>query len=267
MRLHAAGCVLGSVLAAACSPSPSGPAEPTRSVVGLNMSQQELVVPRNATATLRATAVFSNGATEDVSTASVWTAADPAVARVAGGMVTAAGIGRTVVRAEYSGQSATATVIARRNTAAAAVMQAICPLPNTAILNGLEALVDGTLVKRIVLNDYIGTKSLSLALSGLSMAPGDHELRLTVIRVGFQAVRLTLNRHRTRDRLTVLRVSVQQSASVSPSPFRSDPGPVITLSDADTGETLSTMKLPAQEIVMQEYGGFSWNFAVPIFER
>ena len=244
MRFHAVCCVLGSVLAAACSPSPSGPAEPTRSVVGLNMSQQELVVPRNATATLRATAVFSNGATEDVSTASVWTAADPAVARVAGGTVTAAGIGRTVVRAEYSGHSATATVIARRNTAAAAAMQVMCPLPNTSILNGLEALVDGTLVKRIVLNDYIGTKSLSLALSGLSMAPGDHELRLTVLRVSFQP-----------------------SASVSPSPFRSDPGPVITLSDADTGEALSTLKLPAQEIVMQEYGGFSWNFAVPIFER
>jgi hypothetical protein len=123
-------------------------------------------------------------------------------------------------------------------------MTAACPLPSFAPLNVVEALVDGTLVKRVAENDYIGRQSMSLTFSGLPLAPGDHALRLTVTRQGYQ-----------------------QTASVSPLPIRADPGPIFTLSDADTGEALMTLQLPAQEIVMLEHGEYSWSLAVPIFDR
>ncbi|OPY59816.1 MAG: Serine/threonine-protein kinase PknD [Pelotomaculum sp. PtaU1.Bin035] len=91
------------------SAAPSTPPAPT--VTGLTLAPASLVLTAGGTGgTLTATAAYSDGHSENVTSSATWQSSNPAVATVAGGSVTPLTAGATTITATYSGQTAGASV-------------------------------------------------------------------------------------------------------------------------------------------------------------
>lgn len=238
--------VIGSSLVAlACANGHQTPVSPTRSLIGLALGQQSVVVGRNHTAALQLTASYSDGSTENVTSAATWSTSDGSVVRVDAGVVTAVGIGHATVRAEFTGRSASSEVTGRRNTTLSGSATAACS-PNVAILQGLEAVLDDTQVTRIEpVDDTHGIASVTVSFSDVPVIPGDHELKIKVLRTGFAI----------------------QSATPSPTTVTAAPGPRLKIIDADTGQELRVETLPDAQIVVTTSGQFSWRVSVPVFDQ
>ena len=238
--------VLGSsIFAVACGNGHQAPGSPTRSLVGLTVGQPSVIIGRNQTAALQLTASYSDGSSENVTSAATWSTSDSSIARVTTGVVTAVGIGHATVRADYSGRNASSEVTGRRNTTLSGSATATCS-PNVTILQALEAIVDDRQVKRIEpVDDTHGIGSISISFSGVPVMPGEHQLKINVLRTGFAI----------------------QTAAPSPTTVTANPGPQLQIIDADTGQQLRVEALPSAQIVVTTSGQFAWSVNIPVFDQ
>lgn len=232
-----------ALVACASACHSDSPAAPTRTLVAIELSQTALVVPRNETVSLQATGSFSDGSREDVTTQASWQVPDTAVAQVVGpGRISGVAPGQTVVRADYRGSSATRPVTVRRRTALSGVV-GVSTTPGWKFIAGLEAYLDGSQVGRVgFLSDHIGRDVWSLAFSDVGVNPGDHDFTIGVFRfVG------------SGDR---------------EQPITTTAPPSLTLTDADTRETLKVMQLSARAGVLPvDCTMLNWSVAVPLLDR
>lgn len=221
----------------------ASPAAPTRTLVAIELSQTALVVPRNETVSLQAMGSFSDGSREDVTAQASWRLSDTGVAQLAGpGKISGVAPGQTVVRADYSGYSATSPVTVRRRTALSGVVS-VSTTPGWLIIDGLEAYLDGSRVGRVGFqSDHAGGYLWSLTFSNAGVIPGDHDFRVDVVRFW--------------------------GTGESERPIGTPTPPTLTLSDADTHEILKAIPLSAQTNVLR--GGstpLNWSVAVPLLDR
>lgn len=116
----AAAALLAALQLAACS----GSKEAAPALQRLDLTPPTPSLPRGAALQLRATALWTSGAPQDVGAVATWTSSNPAVATVAGGLVTGVEPGSATVTASWSGQSAAVAVTV---TPAALVALAVDP--------------------------------------------------------------------------------------------------------------------------------------------
>jgi len=82
-----------------------------QSLSSLSLSPNQTAVDIGGTAQLTATATYSDGSSNDVSSSVTWSSADPRVASVsASGMVSGSATGNVAITASYQGQSASTTI-------------------------------------------------------------------------------------------------------------------------------------------------------------
>lgn len=92
------------------SSEPDDSAAPEVTLDSLSLSSQSEALYKGQTASLTATATFSDGSSADVTGEVTWSSSDTAVATVTGGEVLATGAGSADITAEVEGVSAVATV-------------------------------------------------------------------------------------------------------------------------------------------------------------
>lgn len=202
-----------------------------------------MVVPRNETVGVQAVGVFSDGSREDVTAQASWQLSDTAVAQVVGpGSISGVAPGQAVVRADYRGSSATRPVTVRRRTALSGVV-GVSTRPGYLIIDGLEAFLDGIRVGRVGFqSDHAGRYVWSMAFSGVEASPGDHDFRIDVFR--------------------------WPGSGDSDQPITTTAPLTLTLTDADTRETLKAVPLSEQANVLR--GGstrLNWPVTVPLLDR
>jgi uncharacterized protein YjdB len=94
-------------------------------------------IAKGTTAQFKATATYSDNSTQDITAAATWSSSAPAVATISNdttdGLASALTAGTTTIRAQYNGQSATATLTV---TAATLSSIAVSPSPAT-VVDGL----------------------------------------------------------------------------------------------------------------------------------
>src|SRR5471030_1624775 len=85
---------------------------PTANVVSVTVTPATAALPVAGTVQLTAVANYADGSSHDVTTASAWTSATPAVASVSasGGLATGVSVGSSVLGASFGGQSGSATL-------------------------------------------------------------------------------------------------------------------------------------------------------------
>jgi hypothetical protein len=90
------------------------PTSPT--AVDLALSLSTVTLPRYGSVQTTLRLARSDGTSQDVTGAAVWTSMAPAIATVQAGLVTAVGVGTANVAASYGGLTVGLDVVARRNT-------------------------------------------------------------------------------------------------------------------------------------------------------
>jgi len=120
--LRFAGSLLLSIVTASCgdsktiqgspgSPTPTpGTPSPSASLSRVLISGGVPLTQIGATAQFLATAVYSDGATQDVTQSALWFTSDPRVASVSAGRVTVVAFGQTFISVNYSGRGGSVTV-------------------------------------------------------------------------------------------------------------------------------------------------------------
>ena len=248
MKKLRALCLVGAALAISCNAvdSPSAPAS-TRTLTGLSLSHASVVIGRNATVQLQATASYSDASTADVTSSATWTTGNAAIAAVSSGTVTGSGLGRGQVQAAFGGKSASAEVTVRRNLA---MGTSVTVSTVNATVAALRASLDGTVIAVLgSVSDHYALRTRTIAFSEVNVTPGEHAIGVEVL--GFPSVLVS-----AETRPTAARV------------FTAAPAPVIQLSDADTGESLSPIPLSVQEVTVQTKDAtITWQFSVPVLDR
>src|SRR4051794_31350713 len=115
LKLRRLSAALGACFVAACSSSsgPTGPSAPVAAATGLPTTSSVSSVALSGSppavggsSPFIATATFSNGTTQSVTTQATWVSSNTAVATVSStGSLTAVGMGLTELRATYQGVS------------------------------------------------------------------------------------------------------------------------------------------------------------------
>jgi len=92
------------------TPGPTPTPSPTATLSRVLISGSVPLTQIGATAQLLATAVYSDGVTQDVTQAAAWSSTDPRVATVAAGRVTVAAFGHTLIVVNYSNRGGSVTI-------------------------------------------------------------------------------------------------------------------------------------------------------------
>lgn len=252
MKRLRALCVVTAMVAVGCEtteslPFPTSP-QPQKTLTTILLSDTSLTVGRNATALLRATASFSDGSTDDVTTDAVWTTENPEIVAISPGRVTGATPGRARVHASFGGKTASADVTVQRNITLTTSVRVAAANPRFTNIQALRASLDEKLIQQIDTgSDHAAYREMTIVLSGVIVSPGEHSLAIDVIRFGWA-------------------VGESQAATTT---YTTNPPPVIQLIDADTSAVLSSIALPAQVAASSPeapiIATFTWRFSVPTF--
>lgn len=233
-----------AILAGACGTDSATPA-PTPAIVSIALSLSSLTLPRYASVQTTVRVAKSDGTSEDVTNAATWTSSAPDVVTVRAGVVTASGLGRARVTAQYNGWSASFDVVTRRNTRVVGAVTVAAIAPGG--IHAVEARLDGRLVNGQSFSGLekswtmlVGTQSW--AAYDTSVAPGSHTLSA---------------------RITVFTQSGLQPGCASQS------GSYLEVRDADTSEVLTRIALPVQEQTGQSSNGvveLTWNLTIEEYQ-
>ncbi len=129
-----------ALVAALAATACSGSKDAAPSLTRLDVTPPAPTLPRGAALQLRATAVWSSGAPQDVGSVATWTTSNAAVASVAGGLVTGLATGSATITATWSGQ---VSAVALTVTPAALVAVAVDP-PAAAVPAGTRRAFTAT---------------------------------------------------------------------------------------------------------------------------
>jgi hypothetical protein len=109
--------LLGMVLAACGggggdSSSSTNPPPASATLLAVAVTPAVVSIPTSAVQAFRATATYSDGTTQDVTTSAIWTSGTTAVANVvqASGVTTSMASGSTTISAGFSGKTGSATL-------------------------------------------------------------------------------------------------------------------------------------------------------------
>jgi len=102
------GLVRADLAVGTIPPPPPPPPPPTLSKVEVIPTSASIL--EGQTQQFTATAVYSDGSTQDVTGQAAWSSSDPAVATVAAGLATGVGAGSATIQAAYEGKDGQATL-------------------------------------------------------------------------------------------------------------------------------------------------------------
>jgi len=224
--------LVGSALA--CGGKTTTEPSPT---VSLALSAASLTVERNGTGQISAS-FGPASAMADVTDQAEWTSSNPAVVTVKRGLVTAVGIGSSVVTALYEGRTQTSVVTARRRTMISGQIT-ITQAQSLETLIVLRAFVDGR---------FMGGRSTSAARSSM-----------TVVFSNSPAV----DRHVVPGQVEIAIDAPEQMHA--PNAYVSDTTSQVVVIDQDTGEQLAVIPLPAKQFTLDVTGTTSWVVTIPSF--
>jgi uncharacterized protein YjdB len=116
----------------------------TSTLVSIAITPATKTIANGTTAQFKATATYTDNSTQDVTVQATWSSSAPGVATISSdttdGLATASAVGTTTIKAQYSGQSATATL-----TVTAATLRTIAVTPSPAtVVDGLTVALTAT---------------------------------------------------------------------------------------------------------------------------
>lgn len=236
---------LAALLAISCDsvdrpPSPISP----KILTGVSVSQSSVMLARNEKVQLQATATYSDGSTEDVTASATWTTGNAAVAAVSAGAVTGSGPGKSQIALALGGKTAVSDVVVRRNVAMAASVTVTCINP---LISILRAALDQSVIQVLgAESDHYAFEARTIVFSGVNVPPGDHTIDITI-----------------RSLFALVEIQAGRPATI----YSAAPA-ALQLSDADTGERLTSITLSAQDVEIRHEGStITWQFFVPVFDQ
>jgi hypothetical protein len=228
------------LLAAACQHSPAAPTS-----VALLVTPDTLTVARNATGSITVQVQRSNGTTEAVTGAAVWTSSAPDVVTVQAGVVKAVGAGTATVTVTYGGLTRTVNVVARRNTRLTGAIT-VEDSNGFGSIHEIRAFVDGHTVYGLSFSSSERAYTIPLgdpqsAGFDTSVAPGSVRLSVQVVYAGgFGGTR-----------------------------YATRPASYVDVRDLDTNEMLARLPLSVQTATVAsaygEIGELAWTLTIDVF--